>query len=99
MNWIYLILILLATVAGGMIPMLVRNLRPNLPIYMLAFTGAFLFGITIMHLLPEVYHELGHEAGIYIVIGFFVRWRCSSCRTAWNTAIRTCLQQANTSIT
>lgn len=73
MNWIYLILILLATVAGGMIPMLVRNLRPNLPIYMLAFTGAFLFGITIMHLLPEVYHELGHEAGIYIVIGFFVQ--------------------------
>lgn len=73
MNWIYLILILLATVFGGMIPMLVRNIRPNLPIYLLAFTGAFLFGITIMHLLPEVYHELGHEAGIYIVLGFFIQ--------------------------
>jgi zinc and cadmium transporter len=73
MNWIYLILILFATVFGGMIPMLVRNLRPNLPIYMLAFTGAFLFGITIMHLLPEVYHELGHEAGIYIALGFFLQ--------------------------
>ncbi|WP_119078931.1 ZIP family metal transporter [Chitinophaga alhagiae] len=73
MNFTYLILILAATIGGGMIPMLVKRVHPNLPIYLLAFTGAFLFGITIMHLLPEVYHELGHSAGIYIVLGFFVQ--------------------------
>lgn len=73
MNWSYLILILAATIGGGVIPMTVKRLHPNLPIYLLAFTGAFLFGITIMHLLPEVYHELGHTAGIYIVLGFFLQ--------------------------
>ncbi|SFE15209.1 Zinc transporter ZupT [Chitinophaga sp. CF118] len=73
MNWIFLLIIFLATLGGGIIPMVVRKVHPNLPIYLLAFTGACLFGITIMHLLPEVFHELGNSAGIYIVIGFFVQ--------------------------
>lgn len=73
MNWIFLLIIFLATLAGGIIPMVVRRVHPNLPIYLLGFTGACLFGITIMHLLPEVIHELGHSAGIYIVIGFFIQ--------------------------
>ncbi|MBC9912283.1 ZIP family metal transporter [Chitinophaga varians] len=73
MNWTYLILILLATLAGGVIPMTIRRINANFTIYLLAFTGAFLFGVTIMHLLPEVYHELGHSAGIYIVLGFFLQ--------------------------
>lgn len=73
MNLTYLILILAATIGGGMIPMLFKRVHPSLPIYLLAFTGAFLFGITIMHLLPEVYHELGHSAGVYIVLGFFLQ--------------------------
>jgi zinc and cadmium transporter len=73
MNWNYLILILAATIAGGMIPMTVKRISANFSIYLLAFTGAFLFGVIIMHLLPEVYHELGHQAGIYIVLGFFLQ--------------------------
>lgn len=73
MNWSYLILILAATIGGGIIPITVKRLHPNLSVYLLAFTGAFLFGITIMHLLPEVYEELGHKAGIYILLGFFLQ--------------------------
>jgi zinc transporter ZupT len=73
MNWIFLLIVLLATLGGGLIPMVVRRVNPSFPIYMLAFTGACLFGITIMHLLPEVYHELGHQAGVYIVLGFFLQ--------------------------
>ncbi|WP_212006413.1 ZIP family metal transporter [Chitinophaga sp. HK235] len=73
MNWNYLILILLATLGGGLIPMTIRRINANFTIYLLAFTGAFLFGITTMHLLPEVYHELGHNAGIYVVLGFFLQ--------------------------
>ncbi len=73
MNWNYLILVLAATVLGGVIPMTVRRISANFTIYLLAFTGAFLFGVTIMHLLPEVYHDLGHQAGIYIVLGFFLQ--------------------------
>jgi len=73
MNWSYLIIILAATIGGGVIPITVKRLHPNLPIYLLAFTGAFLFGITIMHLLPEVYGELGHAAGVYVLLGFFLQ--------------------------
>lgn len=73
MNITYLILILVATIGGGMIPVLFKRIHPNLPIYLLAFTGAFLFGVTILHLLPEVYHELDHNAGIYVVLGFFLQ--------------------------
>ncbi|SEM22107.1 Zinc transporter ZupT [Chitinophaga rupis] len=73
MNWSYLILIFAATIGGGVIPITVKRLHPNLPIYLLAFTGAFLFGITIMHLLPEVYQELGHAAGVYVLLGFFLQ--------------------------
>lgn len=73
MNWIFLLIVFLATLGGGFIPMMVRKVHANLPIYLLAFTGACLFGITIMHLVPEVYHELGNQAGIFIVIGFFLQ--------------------------
>lgn len=73
MNLFYLILILAATIGGGVLPLLFKRIHPELPIYLLASTGAFLFGITIMHLLPEVYHELGHSAGIFIVGGFFLQ--------------------------
>jgi zinc transporter ZupT len=73
MNWSYLIIILAATIGGGIIPITVKRLHPNLPIYLLAFTGAFLFGITIMHLLPEVYEGLGHTAGVYVSLGFFLQ--------------------------
>lgn len=37
---------------------------------LLAFSGAYLFAISVMHLLPEVY-EAGEHIGIYILVGFF----------------------------
>ncbi|RAJ02623.1 zinc transporter ZupT [Chitinophaga skermanii] len=73
MNWFLLLIVLLATLGGGLVPMFVKRVSPNFSIYLLAFTGAFLFGVTITHLLPEVYHDLGHTAGVYIVIGFFLQ--------------------------
>jgi zinc and cadmium transporter len=38
---------------------------------MLAYTGAFLFSIAVLDLIPEVYSSLGKMAGVYILIGFF----------------------------
>lgn len=42
-------------------------------VYLLAFTGAFLLGITILHLMPESFHRLGKEAGLFILAGFFLQ--------------------------
>lgn len=40
---------------------------------LLVFTGAFLLGITLLHLTPESISELGGKAGIFIFIGFFLQ--------------------------
>lgn len=36
----------------------------------LSFTGAFLFAISVLHLMPEVYQHTGSSIGIFILIGF-----------------------------
>lgn len=42
---------------------------------LLNFSGAFLFSITVLHLLPELYHDGGNFAiiGVFIIIGFFLQ--------------------------
>lgn len=42
-------------------------------VYLLAFTGAFLLGITLLHLMPESFEELGSSAGLFVFIGFFLQ--------------------------
>lgn len=73
MRWIYLILILVFTIVGGMIPIWYRHLDKKVIVYLLTFTGAFLLGITILHLAPEAFGTLGKQAGIYILAGFFLQ--------------------------
>lgn len=41
--------------------------------YLLAFSGSFLLGITILHLIPENIEVLGHHAGWLILSGFFLQ--------------------------
>lgn len=42
--------------------------------YILSFSGAYLMGITTMHLLPEVYHDQeGSHIGVWIIVGFFIQ--------------------------
>ena len=39
----------------------------------LAFTGAFLFAISVLHLIPEVYAGGDPRIGIFILVGFFIQ--------------------------
>jgi zinc transporter ZupT len=73
MRWLYLILILIFTLAGGMIPLWYHQVRRPVMAYLLAFTGAFLLGITLLHLAPECFEGLGKQAGLYILLGFFLQ--------------------------
>ena len=36
---------------------------------LLAFSGSFLLSMTVVHILPEVYEEKSHTAGLFIMIG------------------------------
>jgi len=39
----------------------------------LSFSGAFLFAISVLHLIPEIYKTETANIGIYILIGFFAQ--------------------------
>lgn len=36
----------------------------------LSFSGAYLFGITVLHLIPDVYSSHSHGIGLYVLAGF-----------------------------
>jgi zinc transporter ZupT len=40
---------------------------------LLAFSGAYLFALAVMHLLPDIYMHLGTDAGLYILAGFLLQ--------------------------
>jgi zinc transporter ZupT len=79
MNYPIYILPLLAVILGYIVALFLKpKSKKNLKL-LLAFSGAFLLSLTVMHLLPEVYeanlhnhegHEHGHATiGIFIMIG------------------------------
>lgn len=73
MIWIYLLLLFVLTAIGGAIPFLMKKFSAVWMTLMLAFSGSFLLGITFLHLMHETFHELGEQAGIYILLGFFLQ--------------------------
>lgn len=70
---VFLVLLFILTLAGGAIPLLLRKVSNHLMPLLLAFSGAFLLGITSLHLLPESFLELKEKTGLYILIGFFIQ--------------------------
>jgi zinc and cadmium transporter len=39
----------------------------------LAFTGSFLFAISVLHLMPSIYSNNSHNIGVFVLIGFFIQ--------------------------
>lgn len=68
----FLIGLFLITFLCGMIPLFI-TINKDWNNYLLAFSGAVLLGITFLHLVPETVEDLGHKAGIYILVGFFLQ--------------------------
>lgn len=73
MRWIFLVLILIFTLIGGAIPLWFRKMQSVVMVYLLAFTGSFLLGITLLHLIPESFEGMGTIAGLFIFLGFFLQ--------------------------
>ena len=65
---------LIAMVAGYISIRSVQIGKANLTFF-LTFSGAYLFSITIIHLLPEVFEHGGHGSmtGVYVLAGFFIQ--------------------------
>lgn len=71
--WKFLILFFSAFL-GGLSIFLVKNDKSQLLKLILSFSGAYLFAITVLHLIPEAYSGPDmEEIGIFILIGFLLQ--------------------------
>ena len=73
MIWMYLLFLFVLTIAGSLVPIVFKKFNNSWMTLMLAFSGAFLLAITFLHLMPEVFHELGEKAGLFILLGFLLQ--------------------------
>jgi len=70
MNFIIVITLFLSAFLGGLTIFLIKKDYSHLPKLILSFSGAYLFSITILHLIPEVYKSTTSNIGVYILAGF-----------------------------
>lgn len=66
------ILLFLSVIISGLSVLFINISSPNLKL-ILSFSGAFLFSICALHLIPEIYLSGTPNIGIYILIGFFAQ--------------------------
>lgn len=71
MTWWYYILLIGFPLSGGLISLYsgIRNTR-HLKL-VLAFAGAYLLSIVLMHLIPHLYEEWHVLTGVFLLTGFF----------------------------
>ena len=74
MGFTHLLLFVL-TLAAGLAPLFISKINSRYFHLALVFSGAFLFGITIMHLLPELFTGVigSRQVALWITLGFFMQ--------------------------
>lgn len=76
MNIAQIILIILAALCGGSAAWLLRNKTHSQFLnILLSFSGAYLLGVVVIHILPEVFHNsnAGSQPALFILLGFFIQ--------------------------
>ena len=71
-GWEYLLL-WGSAVLGGILALGVRSGKPHLVQLLLSFSGAYLLGIAIVHLLPEIFAKDLSYAGAWVLAGFVIQ--------------------------
>lgn len=69
---LYLILIL-TVLAGGSLIFFIKVDDQKILKILLAFSGAFLIGISFMKLIPEVFSTSARFAGLFVMVGFLIQ--------------------------
>ncbi|PTR01324.1 zinc transporter ZupT [Mucilaginibacter yixingensis] len=64
------IILFLAAFGGGLGVFLFKSSNHRSLKLVLAFSGAYLFGITVLHLIPDAYHGNDNLVGVFILAGF-----------------------------
>lgn len=67
------IILFLTVIAGGWLSFRYSNLSDQWLKLTLSFSGAYIMGITVLHLMPGVFEQGGHDAGFWVLAGFFAQ--------------------------
>lgn len=62
-----------SVVASGASVFYFSGIKTRILKLLLAFSGAYLFALCVLHLIPEVYSSHSATVGIYILVGFFLQ--------------------------
>lgn len=74
MSVFIIFLLSICALAGGIAVFFVKNDNNKRLKLILSFSGAYLFGITVLHLLPDVYqNDKSHMVGLFILGGFILQ--------------------------
>lgn len=71
---ITVVILVTSTLFGGLSLMLFPGLKKNLRLPLI-FAGSYLFSVTIIHIIPELFSSSPNPSriGLYVLIGFFVQ--------------------------
>ncbi|MEN8927756.1 MAG: ZIP family metal transporter [Flavobacteriales bacterium] len=58
---------------GGILVFLLKEKITKYLKYILAFSGAFMLSIAVLHIIPEVYLANGFSIGIFVLLGFLIQ--------------------------
>lgn len=72
MNYLMYLFLFLSVIVSGTSVLFINISSKNLKL-ILSFSGAYLFAISVLHLIPEIYQSGTPNIGIYILIGFFAQ--------------------------
>ena len=70
-----IVLLFITAFVAGISVFLIPELNQKKFKAILSFSGAYLFSITVIHILPELFHESENpiKAGIFVLLGFFLQ--------------------------
>ena len=71
-NWQYLTLFL-SVIGGGGLAFYIRKNTQALLKSVLSFSGAYILGISVLHLMPTVFTNQIENIGLWILGGFFIQ--------------------------
>lgn len=72
MGFVQYLLLFSSVLIGGSLAFYLRRNDKKLIQLLLSFSGAYILGITFLHLVPETYAE-GEYTGLFILLGFFIQ--------------------------
>lgn len=72
---VYALILFTCAMAAGLLVLKIQHIRDRTFKLLLVFAGAYLFSITVIHLLPELLGnaEEPGQVGLYVLLGFFLQ--------------------------